>query len=105
MKWTGRVLFLIDIGPALPGGQSSTRGFFPFLACVPYLLGVSLRAGKKSAAQDISIKKIQKKFFVGRKLVAELMKNKAPAERLTYTGMDEIRKIKAGMNTARKLED
>jgi hypothetical protein len=33
------------------------------------------------------------------------MKNKAPAERLTYTGMDEIRKIKAGMNTARKLED
>lgn len=30
------------------------------------------------------------------------MKNKA---HLTYTGMDEIRKIKAGMNTARKLED
>jgi hypothetical protein len=28
------------------------------------------------------------------------MKNKA---HLTYTGMDEIRKIKAGMNTARKL--
>jgi hypothetical protein len=110
MKWTGRVLFLIDIGPALPGGQSSTRGFFPFLACVPNLLGGGgvaprSRAGKKSAAQDISIKKIQKKFFVGRKLVAELMKNKAPAERLTYTGMDEIRKIKAGMNTARKLED
>jgi hypothetical protein len=35
-------------------------------------------------------------------LVAELMKNKA---HLTYTGMDEIRKIKGGMNTARKLED
>ncbi len=30
------------------------------------------------------------------------MKNKA---HLTYTGMDEIRKIKAEMNTARKIED
>ena len=34
--------------------------------------------------------------------VAELMENKA---HLTFTGMDEIRKIKAGMNTGRKLED
>lgn len=34
--------------------------------------------------------------------VAELMKNKA---HLTYIGMDVIRKIKAGMNTARKFED
>jgi hypothetical protein len=34
--------------------------------------------------------------------VAELTKNKA---HLTYPGMDEIRKIKAGMNTARNLED
>jgi hypothetical protein len=34
--------------------------------------------------------------------VAELMENKA---HLTLTGMDEIRKIKAGMNTGRKLED
>jgi len=30
------------------------------------------------------------------------MKNKA---HLTSTGINEIRKIKAGMNTARKLED
>ena len=34
--------------------------------------------------------------------VAELMENKA---HLTLTGMDEIRKIKAEMNTGRKLED
>jgi hypothetical protein len=44
------LLFLIDIGPGPPpGGQSSTRGFLPFLACYPIYWGVAprSRAGKK----------------------------------------------------------
>jgi hypothetical protein len=64
------LLFLIDIGPArfppitrmfmgVPGGQFSTRGFFPFLACVPNLLGCRSAQEKKALRRIYQLKKYQ----------------------------------------------
>jgi hypothetical protein len=61
------------------GGQSSTRGFFPFLACVPNLLGC------RSAQEKKALRRI-------------LMEKKA---HLTSEGLENICLIKAGMNRGR----
>ena len=61
--YASRLLFLIDIGPALPGGQSSTRGFFPFLACVPNLLGCRSAQEKKALRRIYQLKKYKNIFL------------------------------------------
>jgi hypothetical protein len=70
MKWTGRVLFLIDIGPGPPGRAVQHARFFTIPSLLPNLLGggVSLRAAaqeKKALRRIYQLKKYKKNFLSG----------------------------------------